>query len=174
MGETAINRPDVIERLAKHHNRSAFSCGQETLDRYLQTQASQEARRYFAAPFVLVEAGKSRVWGYYTLSARGIELDHLPVNISKKLPRYPQVPATLLGRLAVDRRLQGQKLGEFLLQHALRSALEQSGRISAAAVVVDAIDDMAHRFYLHYGFIPFPDRPDRLFLPMETIAKLFR
>ncbi len=111
--------------------------------------------------------------GYYTLSSHSIDLGELPAHVARKLPRYPLVPATLLGRLAVDRRYKGQELGERLLVDALRRALTQSAQI-AAAVTVDAIDDPAARFYGHFGFIPFPDRPDRLFLLMKTIAALFR
>ena len=77
------------------------------------------------------------------------------------------------GRLSVDHRYQGQGIGEFLLIDALRRAYFQSSQIAAVAVVVDAIDEKAWRFYRHFGFIPLPDRPDRLFLPMKTIAALF-
>ena len=83
------------------------------------------------------------------------------------------MPATLLGRLAVDQRYRGQGIGEFLLLDALHRAYVQSSQIAAIAVVVGAIDDQAARFYRHFNFIPLPDRPDRLFLPIKTIATLF-
>jgi predicted GNAT family N-acyltransferase len=83
------------------------------------------------------------------------------------------VPATLLGRLAIDQEQQGMGLGEFLLMDALRRAHEQSSQIAAAVVIVEAIDESAHCFYRHFDFIVFPDRPDRLFLPMHDIAALF-
>lgn len=164
----------LIKPLGKNHDRADFSCGNEELDRYLKDQAGQDARRKFAAPFVLVEQGRNVVRGYYTLSAFGIDLGDLPEDIARKLSRYPIVPATLLGRLAVDKRLRGRGLGEFLLMDALRRAFEQSDRIAAAAVVVDAIDDAARRFYLHFDFLPFPERRNRLFLPMKTVVRLFR
>lgn len=167
--------PWLVEPLGKHHNRAAFSCGNDTLDRYLKEQAGQDARRRVAAPFVLVARDDPKtILGYYTLSSFGIDLEDLPEDVARKLPSYPVVPVTLLGRLAVDRRHRGQGIGEFLLMDALRRAVVQSSQIAAAAVVVDAIDDQARRFYQHFGFILFPDHPARLFLPMKTIADLFR
>ena len=97
-------------------------------------------------------------------------LRELPPQTAARLPRYPLVPATLLGRLAVDRNHQGRKLGEFLLVNALRRSLAQSDEIGSVAVIVDAIDDRARSFYEHFQFIPFADQPRRLFLPMESIA----
>ena len=101
----------LIEPLGKDHDRSGFSSGNEELDRYLKNQAGQDARRNIAAPFVLVEERGTAVCGYYTLSAFAIDLTDLPEDIARKLPRYPVVPATLLGRLAVDMRLRGRGLG---------------------------------------------------------------
>jgi GNAT superfamily N-acetyltransferase len=162
------------EPLAKSHERKVFSCGNDVLDHYLRNQASQDARRDIAAPFVLVQDGGKQVLGYYTLSAFGIDLGELPEDTAHMLPRYPVVPATLLGRLAVDRSCRGQGLGEFLLVDALARALGQAGNIASFAVVVDAIDDAARRFYLHFDFLPFPASENRFFLPMALIARLFR
>lgn len=165
---------NVIEPLARHHDRAAFACGKPQLDQYLKTQATQDARRYSAAPFVLVpDAGSSIILGYYTLSAHGVMLGELPEAIIKTLPRYPNVPAILLGRLAIDRRFTGQRLGEYLLMDALHRAYALSDEIAAAAIVVDAIDAEAVQFYEHFEFIRFPGSPNRLFLPMKTIARLF-
>lgn len=126
-----------------------------------------------AAPFILTrESDRKTVIGYYTLSAFGVSLRDLPNEIIKKLPAYPIVPVTLLGRLALDQRYRGQELGEFLLIDALKRALKQSSQIAAAAVVVDAIDEKAAGFYRHFEFLDFPDKPGRLFLPMQTIANL--
>jgi GNAT superfamily N-acetyltransferase len=164
-----------VEPLGKHHDRVAFSCGNNSLDRYLKEQAGQDARRRVAAPFILVaKSDPKTILGYYTLSSFGIDLADLPADVARKLPTHPVVPVTLLGRLAVDHRRRGQGLGEFLLMDALHRAFVQSSQIAAAAIVVDAIDDQARHFYQHFGFIPFPDHPGRLFLPMKTIADLFR
>lgn len=165
----------IIEPLRDGHNRGDFSCGNASLDRYLKEQAGQDLRRNCAMPFVLLsDRADTRILGYYTLSSYGIDVGDLPVEVVKKLPRYPLVPATLLGRLAVDRRFQGQGIGEFLLMDALRRALILSAEIAAAAVVVDAIDAGALKFYCHFGFVAFPAIADRLFLPMKAVASLFR
>lgn len=137
--------------------------------------AGQDARRFVAAVFVLVATNDDKaVRGYYTLSSFGIEKDGLPADFIKKLPPYPVIPATLLGRLAVDRTLAGRGIGEFLLIDALRRTFEQSRAIASAALVVDAIDENASRFYAHFDFISLPDQRSRLFLPMATIGKLFK
>lgn len=164
----------LIQPVAKGHDRAHFSSGNEELDRYLKNQARQDARRNVAAPFVLIEEGDAAVLGYYTLSALAVALSDLPEAIARKLPRYPVVPATLLGRLAVNARLHGQGLGEFILMDALERSFRQADHIAAAAVVVDAIDDAARQFYLHFDFLPFPRHRGRLFLPMKTIARLFQ
>ncbi len=159
----------TIELLNAEHNRADFHCGLEALDRYLREQATQDLRRYVATPFVLDDLDALRIAGYYTLAATSIQVEDLPVQMRKKLPRYPLVPATLLGRLAVDERYQGQGLGAFLLVDALRRSL--TNEIASMAVVVDAKDDRTRTFYEYHRFTPFPDRPNRLYLPMATIAK---
>lgn len=161
----------VIEPLDAQHNRSDFECGVEPLNRYLKQQASQDMRRRIAALFVLVNQDIDSIAGYYTLAATAIRLAELPTEITKKLPKYPLVPATLLGRLAVDQRYQGQGIGSFLLMDALRRSF--NSEIASMAVVVDAKDDKARDFYEHHQFIRFSEESQRLYLPMTTIAKLF-
>lgn len=163
----------VVEPLARHHDRKPFACGQPELDRYLKQQARQDATRRISATFVAVERGANVVVGFYSLSSTGVPMRDLPPETAARFPRYPLLPATLLGRLAVDRTQQGRKLGEFLLVDALRRSLAQSDAIGSIAVIVDAIDDQARAFYEHFEFIAFPDDPRRLFLPMATIAGLF-
>ena len=162
-----------IEALGKQHDRSRFSCGVEPLDRYVREQAGQDARRRVAAPFVLCEGKSNAVLGYYTLSALSVDVGAWPEDVAKKLPKHPFVPATLLGRLAVDRGLRGKGAGEHLLMDALRRALAASREIASVAVVVDAKDDRAVAFYKRYGFITFPDQPNRLSLPMAVVEQLF-
>lgn len=123
-----------------------------------------------AAPFVLVlEDGT--IAGYYTLSSTSVRLSELPEQTTRKLPRYPLVPATLLGRLAVDRRQQGKGYGRFLLADALYRAAHSE--IASFAVIVDAKDDSARRFYERESFLPFPDQPMKLFRPMADVRRLF-
>ena len=159
-----------IEPLKSHHDRTGFSCGVPALDTYLQRQAWQDLERKLAAVFVLTSDGK-RISGFYTLSAHSILAADLPEGHAKKLPRFP-LPVTLLGRMGVSQDLQGQRLGEFLLMHALERALIGSQQVASWAVVVDAKSG-ARDFYLRYDFVPLPSQPDRLFLPMTTIEKLF-
>lgn len=165
----------VIEALRNDHDRTNFSCGNASLDRYLKEQAGQDLRRGCAAPFVLVpERGSTSILGYYTLSSYGIDAGELPADVARKLPRYPLIPSTLLGRLAVDGRYQRKGIGEFLLMDALHRAWAQSAEVATAAVVVDAIDAGTVKFYRHFGFVAFPSVADRLFLSMKTVAGLFR
>jgi GNAT superfamily N-acetyltransferase len=162
-----------IESLDKSHERAGFSCGAEPLDRYLHHQARQDAEKRVAAPFVLVDPPSARVLGYYTLSSSVVDAQELPTELAKKLPRYPQLPVTLLGRLAVDLEHKGKGLGQFLLMDALCRSLGASAQIAAMALVVDAKDSAAEAFYNHFGFLPLQRHPTRLFLPMKTVAGLF-
>jgi GNAT superfamily N-acetyltransferase len=159
-----------VEPLASNHDRSEFESGVEPLDRYFRTQAGQDARKNMAAPFVLV-LPEGMVAGYYTLSSTSVQLAELPAQTVRKLPRYPLVPATLLGRLAVDRRHQGKGYGRFLLGDALHRAARSE--IASFAVIVDAKDESARRFYERESFLPFPDQPMKLFRPMTDIRRLF-
>lgn len=161
-----------VKPLASEHDRTAFSCGVEPLDRYFRDQAGQEMRRNVAAVFVLRVLDSSAVAGYYTLSAMSLEPTELPLDLIKRLPRYPTLPALLIGRLAVDRRYQGQGIGRALLMSALSRSLNLRSEVGAIGVVVDAKDDVARQFYAYYGFQPFLNRPYRLFLPMKTIERL--
>jgi GNAT superfamily N-acetyltransferase len=159
-----------VEVLGPHHDRSRFDSGVEPLDRYLRAQAGQDARKNLAAPFVLM-LENGTIGGYYTLSSTAVRLAELPERIVRKLPRYPLVPATLLGRLAVDRRHQGKGYGRFLLADALHRAVRSE--IASFAIIVDAKDDQARRFYERESFLQLPDQPMKLFRPMADIRRLF-
>lgn len=172
MGDAGRDAGWATEPLGKHHDRSVFSCGSPLLDHDLRKQAGQDARKRLAAPFVACEPGTNRIAGYYTLSAISVDVGDLPEATARRLPAYPEMPAILLGRLAVDETFRSQGVGGWLLVDALYRARGHSDTLGAAAVIVDAKDEAAAAFYEHFGFQRFPDRPDRLFLPMKTIAKL--
>lgn len=159
----------TIEPLGKHHDRAAFSCGVEILDRYFKQQAGQESRRHVANCFVGVHQEAKTVGGYYTLSATSIVFDSLPDGFRKKLPRYPEVPAALLGRLAVDLHHRGRGLGEILLLDAMRQTLHSG--LAAAVLVVDPKDDNSAKFYYHYGFLDIGPGRSRLYMPVSEIEK---
>ncbi len=155
-----------IEPLSGVHARSHFLSGSTALDRYFREQASQDTKRRIATCFVAVGLETGSVAGYYTLSACGVSLTDLPPAITKKLPRYPVVPAALLGRLAVDRSCQRIGLGGVLLGDALmRTARAELG---VFAMVVDAKDEAAQRFYERFGFSLLPGETRRLCLPVAT------
>jgi len=124
-----------------------------------------------AAPFVLV-LPDGAVGGFYTLSSTAVKLAELPAETARRLPRYPLVPATLLGRLAVDERYRGKGHGRFLLADALFRAARSE--IATFAVIVDAKDEGARRFYERESFLPFPEQPMRLFRAMADITALFK
>jgi len=160
-----------FEALSRSHDREGFACGVDELDHYLRRQARLDAERNVAAAFVLVdEAAPARIMGYYTLSAYTLLPDEIPEALHRKLPRYPRLPATLLGRLARDRRFPGT--GQLLLIDALKRCHELRTQVATLAMVAEAKDDAARTFYLKFGFLPLGDDPRRLFLPMGTITQL--
>jgi predicted GNAT family N-acyltransferase len=161
-----------IEALScPHHNRKGFTCTAKPLEVYLRCQARQDVEKRIAAVFVLTPDGHT-IAGYYTLSQFSVRLADIPPETARKLAKYPDVPATLLGRLAVGDPYRGQKLGEKLLLDALARSLEHSKGVASFAVIVDAKDESALGFYRKYGFLAFPGTNNRLFLPMGTIEQL--
>jgi GNAT superfamily N-acetyltransferase len=160
----------VIAQLTAAHDRQAFSCGADPLDRYLQTQATQDIRRHLANCFVASPVQSNVVAGYYTLSAASIPMTDLPVEQTRKLPRYPVLPAALIGRLAVDRSFQGRNLGAALLFDAIARAIRADAAVYA--LIVDAKDEAAARFYRHHGFQAFSNSAARLFLPVATARRV--
>jgi GNAT superfamily N-acetyltransferase len=166
-------RPDLkIEALASHHDRDGFSCGVDSLDRYLRTQASQDVRRKANGVFILVEPNKPKVvLGYYTLCATALAQGDVPAIARKHVPRYPLVSATLVGRLAVSETRQGERLGAMLLANAVQRAYASAAIVGSSMLVVEAINERAAAFYEGNGFVRLPDSL-RLVLPMQAIQRL--
>ena len=141
------------------HDRSAFVSGSDALDRYLREQAKQDMRRRVASCFVAVD-NDGIIAGYYTIAATSLILDKLSAERIKRLPRYPSIPAVLLGRLAVAQKHQGKRLGGALVADALLRAT--CAEVMAYAMVVDAKDEKAAKFYDHLGFERLGDDPRKL------------
>ena len=161
-------QPFAIE-LLDAHDRTAFDCGVEPLDRYFKTQVGQGARRRVTACYVAREIATGAIAGYYTLAAGSVLLSGMPPNLAKKLPRYPDVLAARLGRLAVDRNFQGMKLGGSLLWDAIERA--RRSEVAVYALVVDAKDDVAVAFYEHHGFAMLSAAQRLLILPLGKPKK---
>ena len=158
--------PFRLAPLDAAHDRTAFNSDSAPLNRYLREQVTQDVRRRVATCFVALADGQ-RIAGYYTLASASLLLADLPASSSKKLPRYPTVPAVRMGRLAIDQAFKGQGLGGALLADALDRAAR--AEIAAYALMVDAKDESAADFYRHHGFIALPDSPRTLFLPLATV-----
>jgi len=161
-----------IEALDALHDCAGFGCGEDSLARYLKTQAGQDVRRKANAVFILIRpAEPARILGYYTLCATALAQGDVPEAARRHVPRYPLVSATLIGRLAVVRERQGQGLGAVLLADALRRALLSADTVGSSMVVVDALDARASAFYRAHGFLQLPES-QRLVLPMRVIAEM--
>lgn len=150
-------------------SREAFHCDEPALDTYLRSQASQDIKRRVANCFVAVEVATGALAGFYTLSAASLAMHELPAELTKRLPRYPSVPAVRIGRLAVDVSFQSRGLGGALLADAASRTLSLS--VAAYALIVDAKNERAVTFYEHHGFRRFVSSERMLYLPVETARK---
>lgn len=162
----------LTEVFQTHHRRENFSCGNTALDTYLREQARQDMKKKVSVCFVH-STPEHHVIGYYTLSNGSIPRTDLPIPQQHTLPRYEQLPVTLLGRLAIDQTHQRKNLGTLLLIDALKRSLDASTEIASYAVFVDPINESAIRFYERFGFILLPDSR-KMFLPMKTIEEVER
>ncbi|HET6880891.1 MAG TPA: GNAT family N-acetyltransferase [Pirellulales bacterium] len=161
----------VVERLSRRHDRSKFDCGQPLLNAWLVERAGQFERKDLSRTFVAVEEGEAVVLGYYALSTHRVLPGHLPPDEDKRLPRL-DVSVVLIGRLAVDRGVQGRGLGEHLLMDAFQRIQRLADEVGIRGVEVDAIDESARQFYLKRGFRSLLDDPNHLFLSLDVIRKL--
>jgi GNAT superfamily N-acetyltransferase len=156
----------VEELEAKRHDRAGFDCGVEPLNRYLKTLARQHRVKGIATTFVLVDSERrSPILGYYSLSAASLAFERLIEADRKGLPAYP-IPAVRIGRLATCVSTRGQKLGELLLQNAIKRILLARNTLGVYAVVVEAKDFAAEGFYRKYGFRLCNPESRQLYLPL--------
>ncbi len=152
------------------HNCSDFDCGETVLDDYLKTWSVRHSQS---------GVSKTRVWvkndvvaGYYSLSMGSISCDNLPKSQAKRFPKHP-VPIARIARLAVDKKYQGGGCGRALLVDALENCYRLSSAIGMAAVLVDAKNDNAKRFYESSGFQTLPNQEMTLYLTLKKLKAIF-
>jgi ribosomal protein S18 acetylase RimI-like enzyme len=162
-----------LEPFNNSYDRSTFKCGSIELERYLQKFAKQDFQRNLAISYIAFDKTEQRIIGYYTLSSQSIDLEELPQNLIKKLPKYPLIGVTLIGRLAVSIDYQGQGWGKLLLLDALYKSFKNSQQIASFAVIIEAKDNEAIAFYQRFDFQQFPNQPNKLFRTMKKIAQGF-
>jgi GNAT superfamily N-acetyltransferase len=160
--------------LAREHDRAAFDCGDNDLNVYLQRYARQNHESGGAKCFVAVAAETpTHILGFYTLSPASVEYARTPALVKKGLARY-DVPMFRLGRLAVDRTLQGRRLGAALLLSAGERCIRVAVEVGGVALLIDAKNERAAQWYAGYGALPLLDAPLSLVLPLSTVADALR
>lgn len=162
-----MNIPYKIEPLTTQHDRESFDCGEESLNTFLKRYARQNAEKGFGRTFVAVKENEPQIYGYYTIVSNSIGYEIVPEN----LPRYP-VPVVHLGRLAVDKSAQGQRLGRGLLAHALESSVEIAEKLGIYAVEVYALNEQARKFYLDFGLTELKDDKFHLYITIKKIKRV--
>ncbi len=157
-----------IELLNRSHKRDCFDCGEESLNEFLRRYARQNDAKDISRTYVLLDSESADIVGYYTLCSGSVSFRSLPDDLARRVPRYP-IPTAHIGRLGVDRRHQGKKLGALLLADALKRVGDVADKMGIHAVTVRALHSRAGAFYKAFGFQPFKDDPLALFLPMATV-----
>jgi ribosomal protein S18 acetylase RimI-like enzyme len=161
--------PFRVEALASH-DRSAFCCGNDRIDKYFRETVRQDVKRGYVKCFVAIEVETDRLAGFYTLTSNSVPLTQIPDELKRKMPRYPSVPAVLIGWLGRHIDFRGRGLGEALMLDAIKAIA--TAVVGSHAIIVDAIDDNAMKFYRAYGFVSIsPDSPRRMYVPVATALK---
>lgn len=164
-----MNRLEILDQ---SHDRNGFDCGSAPLNHYIRQVARQHAERGISRVFVLVDDGEQiqkPILGFFSLAACEAEAETLPSALARKLPW--KIPAVRLGRLAVSQSFQGRGLGKDLVLLAMRKTAEGATIVGVAGLFVDAKDENIAGFYGRFGFIPLPDQPLTLFLPIQTLLQ---
>lgn len=162
-----------LELLRDDHDLSGFDCGNARLNDWLVNHA--KSNQGHLSTTCLAFSNQDALVGYYALSTYMVTRARVEGDHDLGAMPYASVPAILLGRLAIDRSVQGRRVGTYLLRSAVESAV-RSAVLHAAAklMVVDAIDDRAYEWYRRRGFRSMPNTPDQLYLPMLALIASFR
>ncbi|MHB1532770.1 GNAT family N-acetyltransferase [Acidithiobacillus sp.] len=165
-----MNLPDWREApISKAHDHAAFDCGEAELNEFLRRHARQSHEKGGAKTFVATPIGDDkRVLGFYSLSPASIDYAHTPALVKKGLARY-DVPVFRLGRLAVDKTVQGHGLGGQLLLIAGHRCILAATEIGGIALLIDAKNERVAAWYKAYGALPLLDAPRSLLLPLSII-----
>jgi GNAT superfamily N-acetyltransferase len=156
-----------IVPLERSQDCSVFDCGEPELNEWLRLHALSSGKSGSARTFVAVDEA-NRVLGYYAISAQSVVAESAPERLKKGMPRHP-IPVVLLARLAVDQNFKGRGLGAGLLKNALLRCLNASREVGLRAIIVDAKNAAARRFYEHFNFETFPEENNRLFLLIKDL-----
>ncbi|MBW1737860.1 MAG: GNAT family N-acetyltransferase [Deltaproteobacteria bacterium] len=161
-----------IETLGRDHDRSGFDCGNDALNQYVGKIARQHLNKGISRTFVLVdEKMPTGILGFFTLASCEIYVEKLPRKYAKKYPS--RVPAAKLARLAVAKERQRQGLGTHMMIDAIERVIRVSQNLGIVGFFVDAKDNEAKAYYEQFGFIPLPDNPLELFLPLATLQNAY-
>lgn len=162
-----------IENLNKQHKRNRFDCGVDELNLYLRNTARQHLTKGISRTFILIDdTVPSEILGFFTLSSCEIHAERLPGRYAKKYPLT--APAAKLARLAIAKTKQRKGLGTLLMMNAIERIITVSENLGIIGFFVDAKNQSAKAFYEQFGFIPLPDNPLELFLPIDTLRKAFK
>ncbi len=165
----------IIESIQKDkHHRLAFTCGNESLDRFIHEHAHQAVAKNLSKTYVAVDdSDETVILGYYTVTTCRIEAGELPDTVLRKLklPRH-ELPASLVARLAVSESVKGHGVGALLLMDAMARCARVAGEIGGVAIVVDAYEESVTAFYERVGFLRFEPGSLKLFIPMTTVREM--
>ena len=164
-----MSLPDWHEEpISKKHDRALFDCGEAAMNDFLRRHARQSHDKGAAKTFLAVSSRDGEILGFYSLCPASLLYARVPEIVRKGLARH-DVPVFRLGRLAVDRTVQGNGLGGQLILAAGRRCLLAAAEVGGVAMLIDAKNERAAKWYSSYGAIPLADTPLTLLLPLETI-----
>lgn len=150
-------------------NTTDVDSGEGSLDRYLADRALTNHLADLGRCYVCIDADTEKVLGYYTLSTVAVEHADPPGRGRRNAPN--PVPAVLMGRLAIDTKAQGSRLGRFLVRDAILSTLAAADRIGVRILLVHALHEQAATFYAKLGFTRSPTDPLHLYLLLADARK---